>query len=346
MFLALILVLLVVVVTGGTLALLRKNTTTNGAVATSVSGLLSFSDSTNSQGHTDALKIDVNGLSAPSAGFQYEAWLVNETAEQTLALGTLVAQGQAFSLNFSDQGTNLLGQGNKLEITSEQGNVKLPTGKILLTGTFPPEAFVHIKHLLFSFPTTPGKIGLLVGLLEQVQQLNTQTVLLKSFVNNGDKASIQCAAQSIVDIAEGAQGPHALPLTSDCTSLGISATGDGFGILGSNGYVSTTAAHASLAATQHDSTQNIKLQAGHVEIATDNIKDWVTTIDQDALALLTNPANTTKVQEMVTLSNQALNGVDTNNDGQVDSVPGEAGTILAYNEGHLMASLPLVPASA
>ena len=117
--------------------------------------------------------------------------------------------------------------------------------------------------------------------------------------------------------------------------------GDGFGILG-QGYATTAAAHAALAATQPDSTNTIRLHAGHVEIATNNIQGWVTTVDQDALKLLANPSDTPVIQEIVNLSDHAYHGVDTNGDEQIDPVPGEAGAITAYIHGQLMAGLPLI----
>jgi len=350
----LIAVLILVIVAGGTvglIALLRNNNT--GGPATAVvshaTGQVTFIDGQNGAGHTDALNIVVTGLGKPPAGSQYDAWLVNDQNEQTIALGPLVAQEGKFSLSYAGDGqggqagTNLLGAGNKLEITLEQGNVTLPTGKVILAGTFPPKAFVHIKHLLFSFPTTPGKIGLLVGVLEQTQLLNAQALLLQSFVANRDQKAIPCLAQSMIDIIEGAQGPRYQPLPAICAGQNITAVGDGFGLLGTNAYLSTASQHASLAATQTDSTDNIRLYAGHVEIAMNNIKGWVTTIEHDALNLLTHPGNTTKIQEIVTLADHVFNGVDINGDGSIDPVPGEAGAITGYDQGQLMANLPLVP---
>ncbi len=354
---ALIAALILVIVAGGTVGLISllkntntpvKNTNTPGVVAAHASGQVAFIDNQNSTGHTDALKIGITGLGAPPTGSQYDAWLVNGQSEQAIALGTLVAKNGQFSVSYAGDsqngkpGTNLLGAGDKLEITLEQGNVTLPTGKIILAGTFPPKAFVHIKHLLFSFPTTPGKIGLLVGVLNQAQLLNAQAVLLQSAVANQNQNAIPCLAQSIIDITEGTQGAHYQPLPATCANQNITAVGDGFGLLGTNGYISTASQHASLAATQTDSTDNIRLHAHHVEIAMTNINGWVTTVEQDALNLLTNPGNTTKVQEMVTLSDHAFHGVDIDGDESIDPVPGEAGAVTGYIHGQLMATLPLV----
>ena len=342
--LAIIGILILVIVAGGTVGriTLLKNNNTPAVVTSHGTGQVSFLDSQNGVGNTDALKLQISGLQAPPAGSQYDAWLVNTSGEQTISLGTLAPKNGQFSLSYAGNGqngqpgTNLIGAGNKLEITQEQGNVQLPTGKVILAGTFPPQAFVHIRHLLFSFPTTPNKIGLLVGVLNQTQLLNAQAVLLQSFVANKNHNAIGCVAQSIVDIIDGTQGPHFQPLPATCASQSITAIGDGFGLLGSNAYIQTTSQHASLAATQTDSTDNIRLFAGHVETAMSNLNGSVSTIEQDALNLLNNPASTTKVQEIVTLANHAFNG---------DPTSGEAGATTAYLQGQMIANLPLISVS-
>ncbi len=354
-FLVSIVVLLVIGVASGAFVFLnRKNPppppngnagaatvtgTVNAGVGT-VSGTVTFTDSHN--GHTNALKIIINGLDAPPAGSQYDAWLLNTANEGVVSLGPLTAQGsQTFTLNFVGD-PNLLGEGNQIIVTQEQGTVTLPTGKVRLSGTFPPQAYVHIKHLLFSFPDTPGNIGLLVGLLGQAQHLDAQALLLQNAAANQNGTAIRCIAQSINNIIEGSHGPHFQPLPAQCASVNITDTSDGFGL---TTYVADASQHASLAATRPDSTANIKQHAQHVIIATDYIKGWIATIDHDIENLLANRGNTSNVQEIVTLSDHVLNGIDLDNDGQVDPVKGEAGAITAYNHGQFMAILSLTAES-
>jgi len=351
-----IIALALIVLVGGTLVLIAVlKSGGNGPITTlgtHATGQVAFIDNPNGlPDHTDALTMSIQSLEAPPSGFQYDAWLVNDATEQNISLGTLTASGQTFSLNYSGDGnsgkagTNLIGAGDKVIITLEQGSVLAPTGKIILSATFPPKAFIHIRHLLFSFPITPGKIGLLVGLLGQVQLLSVQSLSLQNASANHNTAAIQCAAQSFIDIIEGAQGSAYQPLSSSCLSLGISAAGDGFGILGNTGYDLLASQHASLAATQSDSTANIRLHAGHVEIAMTNIKGWATKIEQDVLVLRASPNNSALIQEIATLSDHILHGVDINGDGRVDPVAGEAGAITAYNEGQLMATLQVAAGS-
>jgi hypothetical protein len=342
-------VALLVLLAGGTvltIGLLRdRQTASSNGLALNAGGQVLFLDSTNGTGGTDALRISINGLSSAPAGSHYDAWLVDEAAEHTILLGELGTQGGISTLNFAgngkngEVGTNLLSSGNVVEVTQEQGTVQLPAGKVLLVATFPPKAFVHLKHLLFSFPTTPGKIGLLVGLLEQTRLLNAQALALQSIASSQNVTAVACIAQSIVNISEGPQGPHFHPLAVTC---GVSIpTGDGFGILGTNGYAATAATHASLAATQKDTTATIRLHASEVETGTTNITGWVTTIDQDALSLLNNPGNQAGISEIVTLADHAFHGVDSNGNGQIEPIPGEEGAATAYLRGQLMATLTL-----
>lgn len=346
-----IIALALIVLVGGGLGLFvtLRNNGGSANLGANATGQIAFSDSSNgAPGHTDALTMSIQKLEAPPVGSQYDAWLVNDATEKIIALGSLTANGSTFSLSYAGDaknvqaGTNLIGAGDKVEITLEHGSVNAPTGKILLSATFPPKAFIHIRHLLFSFPITPGKIGLLVGLLGQAQLLNTQAVLLQNASASHNTLAVQCASQSIIDIIEGAQGSAYQPLPTTCFSVNVGNAGDGFGMLGNSGYVLLASEHASLAATQSDATDNIRLNAGHVEVAMSNIKGWVSKIEQDALALRATPGSTTAIQEMVTLSDRVLHGVDTNGDGRVDPVPGESGAITGYDQGQLMATLQFV----
>ncbi len=305
-------------------------------------GQVMFFDGQNGPtGQTTALNIMIHGLNAPPAGFQYGAWLINDQSEEVLALGSLMGKNQSFSLNYSGKGSGghtLLDTGERLEITLEQGTVKAPVGQVVLVATFPPKAFSHIQHLLVSFPKTPGHIGVLVGVLEQTRLLNIQADVLQNLAANHNAVAIRCAAQSIIDVIEGTQGLHYRPLTAPCAAQNVTMAGDGFGLLG-NGYVADSAEHGTLAISQPDATSMMRSHAGLMVIALSNIKEWVTTIEQDAFHLRDNPTDLTKVQEIVTLADDAYHGVDMNGDGQIDPVAGEGGAITAYQQGQLMVTL-------
>ncbi|QBD80008.1 hypothetical protein EPA93_30105 [Ktedonosporobacter rubrisoli] len=336
-FLGSIFVLLIFLILTSCIVLWQRYTKAGGTATMQAQAF--FSDSQPGQAPNSLLKISAQGLDAPPEGQQYAAWIVDEATEKVMALGTLKPLGQQYVLAVTDKDINLLGSGNKLEITLEQSNLTAPAGKIVLSATFPTLAFIHIKHLLVHFPTTPGQIGLLVGLRAQAQLLEKQSTILKQAADNHNTAALRCAAQSIIDIVEGTGGQAARPLSESCKLQHIEQSGDGYGLLGSSGYIANVAAHASLAATQRDSTDTIRDHAHHVITATDNLKGWITTIDRDARNLLQNPGNVAEVQEISQLTDHALNGVDRNDDGRIDPIAGEAGVLTAYAQGQLMASL-------
>jgi hypothetical protein len=339
LFIILALLILIVIVVGGWFL-------TRGIGAKPPSAQVSFLDSQNSvPGGTNALKITATGLPNPPDGSQYKAWLINTADEQILPLGALSkSDPNTFTLSFPGDGsfskTNLLGVGNKIELTQEQGKVTTPTGKILLSATFPPRAFVHIRHLLFSFPTTPNKVGLLTGLLNETQKVDALSAMLRN--TNGDQVAVGCIAQEIINVIEGSNGEHFRPLATKCARVEISDTmvGDGFGILG-NGYIATATNHASLAASQADTTEAIRLTAKDVAASTANLKTVLTQINENALGLLANPATVSKVPEIVSLADRAYHGFDQDGDGKIEPIEGEAGALTAYTSGQRMALLSL-----
>lgn len=344
-------ILLTIAILGGGGVFILHNsspTTTRPALAANAVANISFFDSQFGNGSTDAATIQVTGLTPPPAHTIYDAWLINEKSERILSLGILKQDGNTFTLTYAGNGgsgqpgTNLLSFGDKVEVTLEQGLVQAPTGQVLLSAVFPPQAFVHIQHLLVAFPTTPNQQGLLVGTLKQATLLDQQAAVLQDMVSRQWPVSTRCAAQSIIDIIEGAQGPHYQPLGPQCNG-GRWPSGDGFGLLGSQGYLAGVADHASLAAAAPDASPHIRQHAQHVEIATTNVTGWLQTADQDAMLVLNATPDTSKVVELVTLCDWALHGTDTNGDETIDPVPGEAGVILAYTHGQLLALLQLKP---
>lgn len=345
-----VIVIVVLVIGGLSWFLTRSNTTSSSGTALVPKGEVHFLDSPDmAPGATNALKITATGLSNPPDGSEYDAWLVDTASEQILPLGTLnKSNSTTFAVSYSNPSgqspTNLVGAGNKIEVTQEQGTVTAPAGKIVLSATFPPLAFIHIRHLLFKFPTTPGNIGLLPGLINETQKVNSLSQLLQNDATN--TTSVTCIAQAIINVIEGQNGTNFHALAAKCANVGIgnALIGDGFGLLG-NGYLSTASAHAALAASQSDTTETIRLNAKDVERSTDSIKDVVKRIDSDASQLMANPATTTPISEMVSLSDHAYHGFDQNGNGIIEPIVGEAGALTAYASGQHMATLALAQSS-
>ena len=314
-----------------------------GSAQTSTSGQVTFfADSSNATTQTNALRISIQHLAAPPSGNYYDAWILNDQSETVTSLGKLTEQGQNWTLTFRETITNLLSIGDRLEITQEQGTVTTPTGKVILTGSFPVLSFQHIQHLLVGFPETPDHVGMLIGLLQQTHLLSIQTAALQSISASRNTVAIECLAQSMLDIIDGTHGPHYQPLSGTCTQQYGAVAGDGYGLL-DKGYIAGVEEHASLALSQKDATSAMRQHAALMNVALTNITGWMTAIEQDLLSLRAHPANLSSLQEITTLAANAYYGVDTNGDGQVDPVAGEAGALIAYQQGQYMATLILTP---
>jgi len=283
----------------------------------------------------------VHDLDAPPTGSEYAVWLINQDTEAVMALGNLKMHNQTRSLVYSGESSNLLAPADKLEITQEQGSVVAPAGKVILTGTFPIKPFAHVVHLLVDYPETPGKIGLLVGVLEQIHLLDIQSAVLQSVAANQNSVAMSCVAQSMLDIIEGKHGSHYKPLDEACALQNVTTTGDGFGLQGKDGYVTGSTEHAGFAISQPDATSAMHVHTALMDVSLANIARWLTTIDQDAFLLRTHPTDVSKVEEIMRLADDAYHGVDVNGDGQIDPASGEAGAITAFQQGQLIATLSL-----
>ena len=294
-------------------------------------------------GQTNSLRISIQNLASPQAGYEYYAWIIDDSTEQVTALGEITEKGQSWTSTYNSQNTNVLTAGDKLEITQEQGAVTAPSGQVALTGTFPVKSFAHILHLLASFPETPDKVGFLVGLLSQTHLLDNQASVLQSVSASKSSVAIECVAQSMLDIIAGMHGAHYRPLASSCAQQNVVASGDGYGLAGTSGFLAGVEEHASFALGQPDATKAMRQHAALMDIAITNINTWVTLIEQDLLRLRAHPGDLSPIQQIATLADDAYHGVDVNGDGQIDPVPGEAGAVTAYQQGQLMATLTLAP---
>jgi hypothetical protein len=316
------------------------------AAAPSASGQVTFfANQSDPGGQTNSLHIDIQHLQAPPAGYVYEAWIINDQTEAVMNLGSLTGKNQTWSVTYRATSSNLLEAGDKLEITQEQGVVNAPAGKVILAGTFPVQAFQHIQHLLVGFPQTPGKIGMLIGVLQQTRLLDIQAAVLQSVSAGRDTVAIACVTQSMLDIIGGTHGTHYQPLAARCTQRNVIVTGDGFGLLGEHGFVAGAEEHASLALSQKDATSVMRQHAALMDKALSNITGWLTKIEQDVLLLQAHPTDRSSIQEITTLADDTYHGVDVNGDGQIDPVVGEAGALTAYQQGQLMATLSLAPSA-
>ncbi|HKT38619.1 MAG TPA: serine/threonine-protein kinase, partial [Ktedonobacterales bacterium] len=321
-----------------------------------------FEDANPGDGQSDALSITLpKNYAAPPAGYSYAAWLVNGQTHQALALGTLnQGSDKSWSLNYASSGSsgqpgeNLLTVGNTVEITQEQGTVSSPTGTVVLTATFPPEAFKAIRELLID--GSPAKSpqgtpqGYVAGLLQQVNALDSEAVALRNYFHTNAQGgnfyiTAKCHAQNILNIIEGKSGADYNPLGLFCTQTQrILGTDDGVGLFGPNGYLVNVSNSALLAAKANDATDLIHMHAGHIVIACEDIQKWLTTVQQDVVAIVAHNDFSTQVADQInSYAGRAYTGQDINHNEVIEPISDEAGAQTAYEHSQKLAILQLVP---
>jgi plastocyanin len=315
------------------------------AAAAEAPGTINFRDDLQL---TDQLTVIFTSMAPLPSGYVYFGWLQNSADGSFLKLGQLIpGPNGAVNMKFSDpQKRNLLAIYDKFLVTHEilDPTPGAPSSMVIYTGQLPGPALLHIRHLLVSFPATPGKIGLEVGLRDQTTILRRHTEFMVDALKANDLATVKLHAEHLVNLIEGSKGPDYGDLNKDGQ---VTNPGDGYGLLKNGdqlGYLGGSKEHANLAAQAEGATPAIKLHAGHVGITVDNATGWVNTVRDRSLALLKVgdiKSAEPLVQEISVLSNQILNGVDVNGDGIILPIPGSGGVLTSYQHAQLMASIPL-----
>lgn len=308
-------------------------------------GLVNFRDNIKK---SDQASVTINPTPVIPAGKGLVGWLTNSSTGAVQRVGRLLpGDNNALTVTFNVPGdANLLGQYDGFEVTAEdlESDPKAPSADVLLSGRLPAEALTHIGHILVSDPGLPNGESVMDGLLGQLDVVRQHAGFMQQSQAQGNFANVRLHAEHLVNIIEGAKGEHYGDLNKDGK---VQNPGDGVGLLVGNdqlGYLQHTRDHADKAASLPGASDNIKIHAGHVDICVENVRGWVTTIRDRSLQILAaKNLNETKpfVDEIVALSNKAINGQPVGDQDQVQPVPGSGGALTAYQHSQLMAGIPI-----
>jgi serine/threonine protein kinase len=287
-------------------------------------GVLRFQDGA---AMADQITINAN-LDNPAEGSQYEAWLIDDSGEQRRSIGVLIAEGDgAFSLTYVDeQSRNLLGQYSHMEITLEPvpDTSPNPSGDVKYSSGIPGRALAHIRHLIVSTEESPNLIGMIDGLKNNAILVNQTAEALLVAYETGKPKDVRSNAESLIN------------------------PGDGYGILlngDQTGYVGGVHHHSSYSADADDSTPDIRMHNGHVEISIHNIEEWAIELRDITERIVQAPDGANieaDVRKAVALANQILNGLDVNGNELIEPIAGEGGALTAYQHAYYMADMPIL----
>ncbi|HEU5016154.1 MAG TPA: protein kinase [Roseiflexaceae bacterium] len=300
------------------------------AVPASASGTVEWHDSAL---RNDSVTISVNGLPAPGTDEVYAAWLSN--ARGSLALGPLSpGTGGALSVNYvSPAHTNLVGEFDRMYITRvPKDTATAEVANVIMAGGLPNEPLTHIRHNLFHFDTTPGQIGFVLGLRQEVDEEILHAQLLKSALDAGKLNDAKTHAEHVVNIIEGQFGPDFGDLNHDGKTQN---PGDGFGILQNGqqeGYMQGALHHVLLAASAPGAPASMQRLADNVKVFSESVNQRVGEIRDHALkvnAAKSADAARSDADAVLALSQQLLQG--------------EGSILTIYQQIQQMASVPLAP---
>jgi hypothetical protein len=83
-----------------------------------------------------------------------------------------------------------------------------------------------------------------------------------------------------------------------------------------------------------------------VKTCTQNLAQWVPELRDHLLAILNAPALSEmepEIRRSVELAEQILNGIDVNENAEVEAIAGECAALAAYQSTYQMADMPLLP---
>ena len=295
---------------------------------------------------SDQATATLNGVPAPAPGTQYEVWLLRGD-ERRQSMGIIpITDGQG-TLSFADPNSGiLLADFDAVAVTIESApdNNPMPGATVLWQGQLPAQALMHIGHVLVAREDTPDSIGYAVGLRVQAELLQEAGAAQMAALQAQDLQQVRQIAEGIIGLIEGSAGEHAGDLNGDGV---VSNLGDGFGLLPNSthvGYIQGTLEHASLAGSTPDSTDAIRQHVQHVQVAIQNVSEWVVSLRALSLQIAQTTdlgAVNAAVREAATLTKRILDGQDINGNESVDPIPNEGGVITAYLHAQFMADIIL-----
>jgi hypothetical protein len=309
-------------------------------------GVLRFQD-----GAAIADQITVNAkLANPPESSQYEVWLIDNNGEQSRSIGVLAVDNNGtYGLTFVDpQSRNLLANYSHMEITVEPSpdNSPNPSGEVAYSSGISRGALTHIRHLMVATDETPNQIGMIDGLKSNTILINQNAEAMLAAYEEGRQKDVRNNAEVIINLIVGNQDSSHLDWDANGS---IDDPGDGYGILvngDQTGYVGGTHHHSSYSAEAEDSTPNIRLHNGHVEICIHNIEEWAIELRDISKRIAQAPDGANieaDVRTAVTLADKILNGLDTNGNELIEPIAGEGGALTAYQHAYYMADMPIMP---
>ncbi len=298
----------------------------------------------------DGATVSVEGIVPPPQGSHFEVWLIGDGGETRRSLGVLeLDESGSGSLTFVDgESRNLLSLFDRMEITLEPSPDPSPnpSGRVAFSSAIPPNALVHVRHVLVSIGNTPERISLVHGLWKDAALIDQYANEMLSAFDSGDAVTARLKAEAVFNLLVGNQSPEYGDLDGDGT---VTDPGDGYGFLlngDSPGYTGGVMSHTEYAMFSGDASEAVIVHGEHVRLSIKNVERWAVELRDLVRAIARGEPNENvrqSIVEAVGIADKLLSGVDLNGDERISPVPGEGGVATVYEHAYYMADMSILP---
>ncbi len=297
-------------------------------------GVLSYADQTS---FNDTINLQLVNLEKPPSGKVYYGWLVGPK-DNYLSVGKIEPDEKGVTnVRQSFTHRNLIADFDNFVITAENpnGTPKQP-GEVYYSGKEPPLAYAEIQRIVGKADDTPNQYGYAVGARLQIDEVIRQAAFIQELMRKDKLAEAKTHAEAIINLSKGGAGED---LDGDKSVI---QPGDGYGL---RKYIDGAIKAAAAAKSAKDATGAIKLHSDHVSVSGMTALAFLTDLEQQAAALIAvrTPAEAKDIA--TTINTTALNlrdGVDKDNNGTVDPVPGEGAIFSMYDHAQYIAAMAVV----
>ena len=308
-------------------------------------GVLHFQDSS---ALLDQVSLSTTAMVAPPGGSHYEVWLSGGGAWQSLGILLLDANGRGELISKDITGANLLSNFDRVYVTIELNSDidTNPSNLIAYSSALPSEGLAHLRQLLVSSTETLNGTALVQGLSTDIELIDQSARAMQSAYQKGNQAGTRQNAESILNLLAGDQSDDHKDWDGDGQ---VTDPSNGFGLIPNGtqpGYIQAISSHVDNAVLSVGATQSMTKHGEEVKICAQNLSEWTTQLWDLASIIVTSPLGmdlSQPVLDSVKLADQLLNGIDTDNDKNIDPIPGECGMSSLYGYAYSMVDLTLQP---
>jgi plastocyanin/uncharacterized membrane protein YozB (DUF420 family) len=297
-------------------------------------GVLSFADQST---FSDTANLQLFNMQPPPSGKVYYGWLT-ASGTRPLNIGKIELDDKGTAnIHQSFARRNLVADYDSFIITTEDPNgTPGQPGDVLYSGKEPPVAYAAIRQIVGKAEGTPNLNGYAVGARIGVDEVVRQGAFIQDLMKIGNLEDAKAHAEAIVNLIRGGPGQD---LDGDKSIL---APSDGYGL---RNYINGGIEAARAAKAAQDATGAIRLHADHVLISGQNALTFLDALEKQALALIaakTYAEARAPAQSVQELAVTLRDGVDKDNNGTIDPVPGEGAIFSMYDHAQYIAAMAIV----